>query len=76
MPLFTQINSWKQLFVVSFTLYIPSLAILLYLSKEQNSAIAFAVTTLAWASYMIHLMLIAPATTLPSPIERKEPLLF
>lgn len=76
MPLFTQINSWKQLFYVSLTLYIPALAILFYLSKEQNDAMAFVVTTLAWISYIIHLMLISPATTLPSPAKREEPLLF
>jgi len=76
MPLFTQLKSWKQLLLASATLYVPTLAAILYLSKEQNTAIAFAVTPLAWASYMIHLMLITPPTTLPPPVSRKEPLLF
>ena len=76
MPLFTQINSWKKLLLVSITLYIPCIAIIMYLSIEQNTAIAFCVMTLVWASYMIHIMLISPSTTLPSPLEREEPLLF
>ena len=76
MPLFTQINSWKKLLLVSATLYIPSLVTIMYLTIEQNTAIAFCVTTLAWVSYMIHLMLISPPCSLPSPLEREEPLLF
>ena len=76
MPLFTQINTWKQLLLVSFTLYIPALAIILYLTAEQNTALMFAVTTLTWISYMVHLMLISPPTTSPSPLDREEPLLF
>ncbi len=76
MPLFTQINSWKKLLLISTTLYAPCLAVILYLAIEQSTAIAFGATTLAWASYMIHLMLISPPTTLPSPLEREQPLLF
>jgi len=76
MPLFTQINSWKKLLLVCATLYVPGLVIITYLTIEQSTAIAFGATTLAWASYMIHLMLISPPTTLPSPLKREQPLLF
>jgi len=76
MPLFTQINSWKKLLLVCATLYVPGLVIITYLTIEQSTAIVFGATTLAWASYMIHLMLISPPTTLPSPLKREQPLLF
>lgn len=76
MPLFTLINSWKKLLLISATLYIPTLVIITYLSVEQSTALAFGATALAWASYMVHLMLISPPTTLPSPLEREQLLLF
>ena len=59
MPLITLIQSWKTFALVSATLYLPCLALTIYLSVQQNAALLAVMAVLAWFSYTVHIMLVS-----------------